>query len=273
MISKFPSMKILVSAIILLFPVCVFGGKDPQHTPEKKNRGSLYFLWGYNKDWFSKSDIYFIDHSSSQYDFTLYDVKAKDRPGFDRLLDWDITIPQFIYRFGYYFNNKHDLGIEIGFDHAKYVVIQNQSVHVKGYINGVSIDKDTIIQPGFLLFEHTNGANYLMVSLLKRTCFFKSPDQKHVLNYVLKPGAGIVIPKTDVTLFKKHRDNVYHIAGYIAALDVELQYVYGKHWLVESGLKESFANYTNVLTVGDAKASHHFFSLEFLFSVGYAIYL
>ncbi len=271
MFRKFPEMKFLIHIVFAVFPVCLFAVNSQHQQQEEKHKGTFYFEWGYNKDWFSKSDIHFVNHIGGEYDFTLYDVKADDRPSFNRIIDWQVTIPQFLYRFGYYFNNKHDLGIEIGFDHTKYVVIQNQTVHITGSIHGEALDKDTIIQPGFLLFEHTNGANFLMASLLKRTRFFQSGNGKHVLSYVLKPGAGIVIPKTDVTLFGKRRDNVYHVAGYIAGLDIELRYETGKHWFAETGLKGSFANYVNVLTIGDAKANHHFYSLELLLSVGYAI--
>ena len=242
-----------------------------QNQQEKKQKGTFYFAWGYNKDWFSKSDLHFSDHSTGNNDFTLYDVKAIDNPDLDQIFNTDVSIPQFIYRFGYYFKDKHNLGIEIGFDHAKYIVVRSQQVHIKGVLNGETIDKDTMIEPKFLQFEHTNGANFLMVSLLKRNPFIQSKNGRHVLNYVLKPGIGVVIPKTDVRLFGTRRDNVYHVAGYIAGLDISLRYEYGRHWFAETGLKGSFANYSNVLTVGNVKANHKFYTLEFLFCFGYGL--
>ncbi len=252
---------------ILSFPFYLFADGVPKPNIHK---GTFYFSWGYNKGWFSKSDLHFSEKNTAKnYDFTVYDVVAHDSPLLGRIMRWDVTIPQFIYRFGYYFNDSRDLGIEIGFDHAKYIVDRDQHVHIKGSIYGESIDKDTIIQPRFLLFEHTNGANFLMASLLKRISFYRSSNEKHNIAVVFKPGAGIVIPRTDVTLFGKRRDNIYHIAGYIAGLETVLRYQYGKHWFAEGGAKGAYANYLNVLTVGDAKASHHFYSFECLFSVGY----
>ena len=82
-------------------------------------KGTIYFSWGYNRDYFTKSDIHFKDSGSGDYNFTLYDLKAKDRSGLKDLLKTTIAIPQYVYRLGYYFNNKKDLGIEINFDHAK----------------------------------------------------------------------------------------------------------------------------------------------------------
>jgi len=262
----------IAAAFLLYFLSCfITVSAQTGELKKKTTKGTLYFSWGYNKDWFSRSDLHFTETSNETYDFTLYDVKAVDRPGFEQIFGSDISIPQFIYRFGYYFNDKRNLGIEIGFDHAKYVMVANQKVHVKGVIHEKEIDKDTVLSPGFLAFEHTNGANFLMVSLMKRKPFYRVGQS--VFNLVLKPGAGIVIPKTDVALFGKHRDNEFHIAGYIAGLDVSLRYEYGRHLFAETGFKGCYANYMNVLTIGDAKANHHFFSLEYLLSIGYGIAL
>ena len=46
-----------------------------------KTKGDFYFLWGYTRAWYSKSDIHFVDHSNKYYpetgkyhyyDFTIY---------------------------------------------------------------------------------------------------------------------------------------------------------------------------------------------------------
>ena len=63
------------------------------------------------------------------------------------------------------FNKKKDIGIELNYDHSKYVVIDYQTVRIKGQITGEYIDKDTILDPNTLLhFEHTDGANFIMVN-------------------------------------------------------------------------------------------------------------
>ena len=263
-------MKYVQGLVLILFPLFASAQSD-QNQQKKTKKGTFYFAWGYNKDWYSKSDLHFSDHTNGKFDYTLYDVKAIDNPDLSKIFNFDVSIPQFIYRIGYYFNDSHDLGIEIGFDHAKYIMLRNQTTRIKGTLNGEYVDKDTLLHPGFLVFEHTNGANFFMASLLKRAAFLNSNNGKHVLNYVLKPGVGVVIPKTDVTIFGIRRDNVYHVAGYIAGLEVSLRYEYGKHWFAETGFKGCFANYTDVLTLGDAKANHHFFVLEYLFSVGYGL--
>ena len=231
-------------------------------------KGTIYFSWGYNRDYFTKSDIHFKDSGSGDYNFTLYDLKAKDRSGLKDLLKTTIAIPQYVYRLGYYFNNKKDLGIEINFDHAKYVVVNNQAAHLKGTIHGIYYDLDTIVSNGLLRFEHTNGANFLMINLLKRQNLLVSANKKHWLSAIVKPGAGIVIPKTDVAILGDHLDNKFHIAGYIVGAEAGLHYDLYKHAFIEFIGKGTFANYLNVLVVGTGKAKHHFFTGQLIVNAG-----
>ena len=244
----------------------------------KKGKGTAYISWGYNKDWFSRSNIHFENKSSSNYskngstdyyDFTFYDLKAKDRPGFKDIFRTDLSIPQYVYRLGYYFNDKKDLGIEINFDHVKYVMIDYQTARLKGNIRGTEYDKDTVITPDFLRFEHSDGANFLMLSLLKRKNILKSGNNKHWLSAVFKGGAGIVVPRTDVILFGDHLNNRFHVAGYVTGIDLELRYDFLKHFFLEFSGKGTFANYLNVLTIGNGKANHHFFTFEMILSGGF----
>lgn len=241
--------------------------------PGQKNTatGTFYFAWGYNKDYYSKSDIHFSNSGSDNYDFTLYDLKAKDRTGFRDILRTDLTIPQYVYRIGYYFNNKQNIGIEINFDHSKYVMINNQTAHLTGQIRGTHYDKDTLVSPSFLKFEHTNGANFLMFNAIKRQTLLKTKNKKHWLSAVVKAGPGIVIPKTDVSLFGVRLDNRFHIAGCIVGADIGIRYDFFNYWFFESSVKGSFANYTNVLTVGTGKANHSFYTLQAIASLGFSL--
>ena len=266
-------MKKLFS-IFCLFLLCFKAFSQEQelcNCPQqsKIGKGTFYGSWGYNKDYFSKSDLHFKDAGAGDYDFTLYDVKAKDRPGFRQLFSTTLAVPQYVYRLGYYFNNKKDLGIEINFDHAKYVMIDNQVLHLKGTIHGVYYDKDTLVTPDLLKFEHTNGANFLMINLLKRQRLLVSKNKKHWISAVVKPGAGIVIPKTDVAILGNHLDNKFHIAGYIAGVEAGLRYDLFKYAFIEFTGKGSFANYTDVLVIGTGKAHHYFFAGEVILTAGF----
>jgi hypothetical protein len=141
--------------------------------------------------------------------------------------------------------------------------------HLKGTIHGTYCDLDTLVTPNLLKFEHTNGANFLMINLLKRYHLLISKNKKHWLSAVVKPGAGIVIPKTDVAILGNHLDNRFHIAGYIAGVEVGLRYDLFKYAFVEFTGKGTFANYMNVLVIGSGKAKHHFFTGEAILSAGF----
>ncbi len=270
--------RIVVVALILSANLLPIGSAMSQEISDckcssvfKSGKGSFYITWGYNLDWFSKSNLHFKGDDFGGYDFTLYKAKAHDNPGLGYILNSDISIPQYVYRVGYYFNNKNLMGVEIAFDHTKYIMTQNQKVRVKGTIQGEVIDKDTIVGRDFLMFEHTNGANFLMANFIKRYCLYTTENLKHRLQLVMKAGAGIVIPKTDVTLFGQSLDNRFHVAGYVAGLDVGLRYDLFRYFFIETSLKGVFANYTNVLTVGDGRAHHHFFAGEYIFAAGFQI--
>lgn len=251
----------------------------PTLLPAKKQKGSLYLLWGYTRCAYSKSNIHFVDNSNdyhpatgryNQYDFTIYDAKATDRSDFNLIKDVvNITVPQFVCRVGYYLNNKKDFAIEINYDHAKYVVNNYQTVRVKGTFNGNYVDKDTIMDPdNFLHFEHTDGANFWMFNFVKRWKLYE-PSKLFNVGFVVKPGAGFVYPRTDVTLFGERLNNKWHIAGWIVGVESGLRIEFLKHGIIEFVGKGSFADYTHVLVLGKSgKANHHFFTGQLSLTIG-----
>lgn len=245
-----------------------------------KNKGKFYFLWGYTRAWYSKSDIHFKDRSNkyhdatgryNDYDFTIYDAKANDRPDFDQLYDVaNITIPQFVGRLGYYFNNKQDFGIEINYDHTKYVVTDYQKVHIKGTFNGTYVDQDTILDPKNLVhFEHTDGANFWMVNFIKRHKLYE-PSKNFNVGAIIKPGIGIVYPRTDVTMFGERLNNDWHLAGWIVGVEGGIRAEFLKHGVFEFTGKGSYADYVNALVLGkgNGRANHHFFCGQLTMTIG-----
>lgn len=272
------------TAILLLVIVSFnsYSQKDSLNSNRKK--GSFYFVWGYTRAWYSKSDIHISDHSGkirnnntgvpTDYDFTVYNASASDRPDFRGIVDVvNITIPQFIAHAGYYFNNKQDIGIEINYDHAKYVVNDYQKVHVKGTFNGNSVDKDTVLDPkNFLHFEHTDGANFWIVNFLKRWKFYNPSKMLHI-GWVAKAGPGIVYPRTDVTIFGERLNNNWHLAGWIVGLETGLRVEFLKYGVFEFTGKGSYANYMKVLVLGkgNGKANHTFFTGQLSATIGLKI--
>lgn len=276
-------MKLIAILFFSFFSLFSFSQTETsvtQPVSEKLKKGNIYLMFGYTRCAYSKSDIHFVDHSNTyypatgkyhDYDFTIYDAKANDRPDFDKIKDViNITIPQFVFRVGYYFNNKKDFGIELNYDHAKYVVNDYQTVRVKGTFNGNYVDKDTIMDPtNFLHFEHTDGANFWMLNFLKRWKLYE-PSKNFNVGFVVKPGAGIVYPRTDVTMMGTRLNNKWHPAGWIAGLESGIRVEFLKHGVFEFMGKGSYADYRNVLVLGkgNGKANHHFFTGQLTMTLG-----
>ena len=65
------------------------------------NKGKFFISWGGNRDTYSKSDVTF---KGDDYNFTLYDVSAHDKPKgwhIDYINPTRMTIPQTNIRFDY----------------------------------------------------------------------------------------------------------------------------------------------------------------------------
>ena len=246
----------------------------------KRKKGTLYAAWGYNRDWYSKSSIHIKNDGPittgamtpyGNYDFTVEDATASDRPNFETIPDIaQITIPQFSARLGYMLNNKRDLGFELNYEHAKYVVDDYQVVNVHGQINGVAIDQTGPLDPKtFLHFEHTDGANFMSFNVVKRYQFYNSENEKLRISGVVKAGPGFVYPRTDVTLFGQEINNKWHVAGYIVSTEAGLRVEALKYIFLEWTAKVGYANYTNSLVYKDqGKANHKFTMFMTILTVG-----
>jgi len=239
---------------------------------KKPSVSGIYLQWGYNREWFSKSDIHFSDGLA--YDFTLVGAKATDKPDFDAITNapLDISIPQYNYRIGLYLNPQHTHAIELNFDHAKYVVTDFQRYHITGRISDHYIDKDTVVDPAFLHFEHTDGANFLHLNYVgAQPLIVLKPQKRELISIVYKFGAGIVIPRTDVTYMGKRLNNKFHVAGYILSTEIGMRLYPLRHLFLEGSAKGGYANYVNALASEGGKATHRFYYFELIGLIGYDI--
>src|ERR1700689_4898024 len=115
--------KIIFTLILLtgflLFDTASFS----QEIKKQKHRTrSFYGSWGYNEEWYTRSTIH-IKQPGLGNDYNLEHVRAEDHEGWNNgIFNKALTIPQYNYRLGCYFNQDQDLAIELNFDHTKYVV-------------------------------------------------------------------------------------------------------------------------------------------------------
>lgn len=257
--------------------LCASFFANAQKDSTKKHKFNYYAMWGYNRVAYTTSTIHFKNDGTGgneygPYDFKIIDAKAHDKPDFDQINDvLNPTIPQYNIRLGMWFNNKNDEGIEINYDHTKYVVTDDQVVHFKGAINGQHIDKDSVLDRRYFHFEHTDGANFWMVNYMKRNKIYYPKNNNFKLSYVMKAGFGIVVPRTDVTLFGHNLNNNWKVSGISTGLEMALHAELYKHVIIEFSGKGGWANYINSFAVGkgNGKVSHKFGFLEGILVVGY----
>ncbi len=252
----------LCTVIFLVFPKRVSAQSTSSVT-----KGDFFFYWGYSREWFSRSDIHF---TGTDYDFTLTNVQAKDRQS---PFEWDpyfklnkLTIPQYNLRIGYFLNDKYN--ITLGWDHMKYVMVQDQITEINGFINtidstynGTYSHNDIQLTPAFLTFEHTDGLNYANAEIRRFDNLIIRP--KLAINLVTGAGAGIIYPRTNVALMNFERADQWHLSGYGLSIVTGLNATFHKHFFIQTELKGGFINMPDVLTtfhIEDRAEQHFFFS-------------
>lgn len=268
-----------MSRNILLFTLtsyCLFQtATAQQQLPEtsfksKKMHGSFYFTWGYNRDWYTPSTIHFKNTTTDNYDFTFINAKSHDKPDMHEFYKINgLTIPQYDMNLGYFLNDKHDLGIEVSWDHLKYVVTDNQVIHVQGQIRGHQIDKDTLVTPSFVHLQHTNGNNYLMVSLVKRQRLWSSKTIQ--LSAIGKIGGGPLISYTISSVLGNDDPGYFHYHGIVTAVSAGLKLDLFRYFFLQTNLQGAWADYTNTKLGADHQgiSTQHFYSLQYIYAFGF----
>ena len=237
----------------------------------------MYIQWGYNTEWYTKSNINFRLANGSN--FTLHNAKAHDAPDLDAISKKpiEISIPQYNYRIGFYLNKEKSKAVELNFDHAKYIVTDGQTVHVTGNIDGKQVDGDSVLDGNrFLHFEHTDGANWLHINYVQQQTLAKTKDAKrNLLTWVWKLGAGINIPRSDFTWRGNELNNDFHISGYNISAESGLRFYVFKKFFIEGTAKTGFVQYINALANTETdkgnRARHNFGYVELIGTFGFDI--
>lgn len=241
-VARYPPMK---HAIYLFFLLCCASFARAQ-APSRK--GDLYFYWGYNRSFFSTSDISF---KGPGYAFTLYDVKATDRPSpFGKVYfrPSTISIPQYVYLLGYFLSNRWHLSI--GLDHLKYVVTNGQTVEISGVIDksasveyaGQYLSDTVVLAPELVRFEHTDGLNLASLDVGYRLPILHFGKSKHCVALNFGVGGIWVATRTDSRIFGQGINNDFHISGFSAQGKTGLLYEYGKHLFALFDLRGGMAS-------------------------------
>lgn len=260
--------KIILIVALLLSTFCSFS----QITNTKK--GEFYSYWGYNWSWYTTSDVQF---KGENYDFTIQNMKAKDRETPFSVKDYlspkRFTIPQYNFRLGYYV--KDDLDVSIAIDHMKYVMVQNQTAEIDGQIqipnspfSGSYQQKQTQLTENFLTFEHTDGLNYVHASVRKQSKLFET--KKMQFDFIKGISAGVLLPKTNTKLFNNNRYDEVHLSGFGTGLVGGLRGQIGRVFFIQTEFKSGYINMQDIRTTKfkSDSANQDFFYAQYMALVG-----
>jgi hypothetical protein len=161
-------------------------------------------------------------------------------------------------------------------------VQQNSPAIINGTISnqtsytGVYQNNPRLITSDFLIYEHTNGLNYLHITLNNERKLFGNKKQAIRLQSVVGLNAGLLVPKSDVKLMSYSENDQWHLAGYGFGINAGIKVNFWKHIFFRFDSKYGFINLPDVLTRGTKfsdRAKQHFFFAEIFGSFGYQISL
>lgn len=272
--------NLILSSALLLVTLSVFSQEaiKIQDKYTAHNKGKFFVSWGGNRETFSKSDIHF---KGADYDFTIYDVSAHDKPKgwhIDYINPGRMTIPQTNFRMGYFVSDHYS--VAIGVDHMKYVMDQDIAVNYTGtypnrYTYGEAIaNNQVLLTEQFLTFEHTDGLNYVNTEVSRHddiSKLFNIHDTDKVqVNLTEGIGVGVLYPKTNAKVFSKERHDDFHVSGYGTSIKAGLNVTLYKHFYIQTELKGGYINMQDIRTSWDPadRASQHFLFFQRIIAFG-----
>ncbi len=242
------------------------------------NKGKFTISWGGNREKYTDSDIHFM---GDDYNFVVENATAHDKPKgwhVDYITPGRMTIPQTNFKLGYFITDKYS--VSLGVDHMKYVMTQNQTANITGVIDGNPPfnrgynNTPTVLTEDFLMFEHTDGLNYVYSEFARQDDIshwfgIKNTD-KFQVNINEGFGIGVLYPKTNTTLLGKERYDEFHVSGYGTSIKAGINFTIFKYFTIEGALKGGYINMQDIRTTKSSsdKAKQEFFFGETIISFG-----
>lgn len=258
-----------ISTNKLFLTICILFSFYYSNSQDKKihRKSEFYISWGYNKEWYTNSTVK-INQPTLGNKYQFVNVKGHDHPGWDEgLFTKDLTIPQYNYRLGYFFNNKKNIGVEINFDHTKFIITNGQTAKIKGNLNNRYVDSSLNFSEdnGFFYYLN-NGANFLLFNITKRWQWTQSKNIK--IDLLAKAGVGPVIPHVENSFFGKRNDRGFQFGGWNTGVESALRATFFNHVYAEFSGKLDYARYSH-LKIYEGRAKQELKTAEIILSLGY----
>lgn len=253
---------------LIILGMIFFSSVANAQTPKQYPKSEWYLSWGYNTEWYTRSNVH-ISQPGLGNDYTFNRIKGHDKKGWDHgLLRKAISIPQYNYRLGYFFNPQKGWGVEINFDHTKFIFEDGQDASVTGKRNGKAIDTTVRFskEDGFYYYLN-NGANFLLFNLVKRCELISTKNGKLKLDFLGKAGIGPVIPHVENSFFGDANKPHFQLGGWNAGLEATVKATFFTYAFIEYANKLDYARYSN-LKIYEGTAKHAFGTYEMILSVG-----
>jgi hypothetical protein len=234
---------------------------------ESKRKGELYFSWGYNKEWYTTSNVQ-VDQAALGNHYTFNHITGHDHPGWDHnLIGQPLSIPQYNYRLGYIFNRKKGLGIEINFDHTKFI-FEDQNARISGILENKPVDSSVAFNSanGFYYYLN-NGANFLLINFIKRWEIYHSKTEKLKIDFLGKAGIGPVIPHVENSFFGQANQPHFQFGGWNMGVEAALRITCFNYVYVEYANKYDYARYSG-LEIYKGTVKQSFGTYEMILSLG-----
>jgi hypothetical protein len=159
-------------------------------------------------------------------------------------------------------------------------MVQDQLAKISGTIagnapfNGIYNNTPTVLTYDFLTFEHTDGLNYVNAEItrvddLSKLLSLPNID-KFQLNILEGIAGGVLYPKTNAKVMNKERHDDFHVSGYGVSAKVGLNFLFYKHFFIQTELKAGYINMPDIRTTHDPadRASQRFLFLENVIAFG-----
>lgn len=214
--------------------------KKQRPTKNSIGKGALFLYWGYNKSVYSKSKMNFVGPG---YDFTLSGVKASDRPSMNLKTYFDpktFSVPQFNIRAGYFFSDNW--AINIGYDHMKYVVDEQENALLSGHINpgvdaewsGDYTNEKVTLNSDHFHYENTNGHNYIHAEIMYGIYLYRTPNKQFAISTLFGAGFGGILSFNDLTFAGKKDMVTISMSGYGLNAQVGVRFEFFNHFFIQS---------------------------------------
>lgn len=233
--------------------------------------GSWYGSWGYNEETYTNSNLYVVQPGMNN-NYAFNNIQAQDHIGWDNLFNVAPSIPQYNYRIGYFFDKLQQWGLELNFDHTKYVVLQGYNVIVSGTLHGRTVDTTVYINNSTLRYQLNNGANFFLINIVRKFNFIATRNKCIAICGLIKAGVGPVVPHVDNAIFGNENHRQFQLGGWNMGTEATIRVVFFQHVYLEYCNKLDYACYSHLEIYG-GRAHQNFGTYENIANIGYTLHI